>query len=55
MPARKTAAVKIAEYAQLREQAHKKVNELDRKALRKFLSKNHGPVKLEPPITAKEN
>ena len=45
MPARKTAAEKFADYEQLKQAAHKRVDELDRKALRKFLSSN-GPVKL---------
>jgi hypothetical protein len=44
MAARKRAAAKIAEYQQLREAAHQKVDQLTRPQLKKFVSSN-GPVK----------
>jgi len=44
MAPRKSAAAKIAEYEQLREAAHKKVDRLTRPQLNKFVSSN-GPVK----------
>jgi hypothetical protein len=43
---RKSITEKFADYEQLREQAHRKVDTMTRQQLRKFITSN-GPVKTE--------
>lgn len=43
----KTAAEKIQEYETLREQAHNKIEAMDRKQLTRFLSRYQNPAKPE--------